>query len=496
MKANKILTALTALLIIFSLNACENKPTVNNMPSETDIISEENSAVRLKNFMTENEKSKVSIGELTLLDEDNISGVELTIQTKEDLIRFFEENKDNKELFLTDEEYNSELEKIKSADDEDLKAIHNVAVDGRIYRGGFYPPLNYDGGYLTYYISYMSDKNTVEFDNFEDFKKWYREKYLDRNVTDGFYSQEQSDRIFEDMQTLFQSVIDGTYKTVGTDEFDSKYSAQFKNTWEFNRDEVEAIRDSVREISIYDEELDMDFLVHVTLPPDFDESETYPMFVFSDGVWRFGNCPSLWNMMKSDEIQDIILVTIGYSYQHDGTSVNERARFFYEERDKFVDFVTDNLAPYLSENYNIDFEHSGLYGHSAGGVMSHYAVFNSDLYENQPFRYYIIGSPAFWALHRLGSEENPDAYKNEYGYFERNNNFDKILYICGGENEDPVYKEYYDGYDSTLEGIANLTARLDSYGIDSYRCKIYENTGHWEFIPDMFREFFLEFYSR
>ena len=240
----------------------------------------------------------------------------------------------------------------------------------------------------------------------------------------------------------------------------------------------------------------MDFLVHVTLPPDFDESETYPMFVFSDGVWRFGNCPSLWNMMKSDEIQDIILVTIGYSYQHDGTSVNERARFFYEERDKFVDFVTDNLAPYLSENYNIDFEHSGLYGHSAGGVMSHYAVFNSDLYENQPFRYYIIGSPAFWALHRLGSEENPDAYKNEYGYFERNNNFDKILYICGGENEDPVYKEYYDGYDSTLEGIANLTARLDSYGIDSYRCKIYENTGHWEFIPDMFREFFLEFYSR
>ena len=99
MKAKKILTALTALLIIFSLNACENKPTVNNMPSETDIISEENSAVRLKNFMTENEKSKVSIGELTLLDEDNISGVELTIQTKEDLIRFFEENKDNKREF-------------------------------------------------------------------------------------------------------------------------------------------------------------------------------------------------------------------------------------------------------------------------------------------------------------------------------------------------------------------------------------------------------------
>lgn len=250
MKAKKILTALTALLIIFSLNACENKPTVNNMPSETDIISEENSAVRLKNFMTENEKSKVSIGELTLLDEDNISGVELTIQTKEDLIRFFEENKDNKELFLTDEEYNSELEKIKSADDEDLKAIHNVAVDGRIYRGGFNPPLNYDGGYLIYY---MADKNTVEFDNFEDFKKQYREEYLNQNVTDGYYGQEESDRIFEDMQILFQSVIDGTYKVIEAEEFDSKYSAQFKNTWEFNRDEVEAIRDSVREISIYDE---------------------------------------------------------------------------------------------------------------------------------------------------------------------------------------------------------------------------------------------------
>lgn len=55
------------------------------------------------------------------------------------------------------------------------------------------------------------------------------------------------------MQILFQSVIDGTYKVIEAEEFDSKYSAQFKNTWEFNRDEVEAIRDSVREISIYDE---------------------------------------------------------------------------------------------------------------------------------------------------------------------------------------------------------------------------------------------------
>ena len=82
------------------------------------------------------------------------------------------------------------------------------------------------------------------------------------------------------------------------------------------------------------------------------------------------------------------MVTIGYDYSVNGTEMGVRAKYFYEEREKFIDFITNNLTPYLSEMYNIDFERSAFYGHSAGGVLSHNAAFTSDLYENQPFKYY------------------------------------------------------------------------------------------------------------
>ena len=58
-----------------------------------------------------------------------------------------------------------------------------------------------------------------------------------------------------------------------------------------------------------------------------------------------------------------------------------------------------------------------------------------------------------------------------------------MLFRSGGENEDPDYEEYYDGYDTTLEGIANLIKRLEHHGINTAKSKIYENSGHWQFIP-------------
>ena len=309
-----------------------------------------------------------------------------------------------------------------------------------------------------------------------------------------------ADQTYADMPIVFQSVIDGTWKEISFSPEQTFSLANIfpgtKSDWEYNREEVEAIKDSVREMSIYDEELESNFIIHITLPPNFDEKKKYPMFVMSDGVWRFGNCPSLRKLMEDGETEDVILVTIGYDYSVNGTEMGVRAKYFYEEREKFIDFITNNLTPYLSEMYNIDFERSGFYGHSAGGVLSHNAAFTSDLYENQPFKYYIIGSPALWEIHRLETEEDPEAYKSDYGYWDRNETFDKIIFACGGENEDPEYEEYYDGYDTTLEGIAHLMERLKEHGDTKSECKIYENSGHWQFIPDMFVEFFRKYYGK
>ena len=39
----------------------------------------------------------------------------------------------------------------------------------------------------------------------------------------------------------------------------SNQNADYRNVWEYDRDAVEKIKDSIDEINIYDEELDVDF---------------------------------------------------------------------------------------------------------------------------------------------------------------------------------------------------------------------------------------------
>ncbi len=322
------------------------------------------------------------------------------------------------------------------------------------------PPHDYDGGEIRYNDG--QKELTFNFDEVKNHIKESTDEMAEFYNDDTFFDAEQ---VYEDTITLWQSVVDGTYDEITKEEaeklrteyelslYDYAFNGNYKDVWEYDRSEVEEIKDSVREISIYDEELDTEFLVHVTLPPNFDESKTYPMFVFSDGVWRFGNVPSIRKLMENGEIQDVILVTIGYNYKFDGTSIEVRSKYFYEEREKMLDFITDNLAPYLNELYNIDFEHSGFYGHSAGGGMAHYAVFNSGKQADQPFTYYIIGSPALWEPKRIDNEKHPDANVKDYNYWGRNDTMIKVNLLRVEYYVAPKYDEQYKGHHTTHEGI-------------------------------------------
>ena len=270
----------------------------------------------------------------------------------------------------------------------------------------------------------------------------------------------------------------------------SEISGRF--LWEFNSAEVSAIKDSITEFSVYDEEMNCVFTIHAVLPPNYSADRTYPMFVFTDGVWRFGNFPSLNKMMADGEIGDVILVSIGYGFDVDGTDNAVRASFFERRNTEFLAFITDNLMPYLNESYNIDFAHSGLYGHSLGGVFAHYAAFNSDKFLNQPFKRYIIGSPAFGAVKYFEAESCIAGYRDEYGYFVRNGTFDKEIFICGGSDEDDELD--FDG-DKILPGIANFSDRMKEHGVTAVTVKIYENFGHWQYLPDMLKEYFRNTYN-
>lgn len=542
----KRLTALCmSLVFLLSAAACasESRSGARDNSSES-VSSEEKTAIKLTNHMTDKEKQNISAGELTVFDHEQKKipeeGVWLEIwtpeQQKDYWSHYIEDHPDDNHI--TEEEIRQILDSIGSSD-----IINSAFVDGQMIYTGL-PSPDYDGGEMTYnktnLVSVTDDSGTYYLD--EDGNKITEEEYIDRNTirtgedengthffdkdgneiteeeayqavgiakvndfdelkehihneieylaVSGIIDESEIETEYQRTIRAWEAIIDKSY---GKLEFGMTESQWGRDpVWEIDHDATAEIAEFVSEISIYDEELDTNFIVHVTLPPGFDSEKTYPAYVLTDGVWRFGNHPALRKEMENGKAGSALLVSIGYDYSMNGMDDTNRKKYFCEKDKEFLDFITDNLMPYLGEQYNIDFSNSTLYGHSLGGTFAHYAVFNSDRYENQPFGNYIIGSPAFWSPGFL-PYANESEFKNEYGYFDRNNTLDKRIFICAGADEDPVYEEYYGDNDSTLEGVENLTKRLESYGFTNFECKLYPNSGHYEFIPEMLNEVLAKF---
>ena len=518
----KRLTALClSLVFLLSAVSCESKNQSNTFDGSSETVNiEENSTVKLTNYMTDKERQNVNVGELTVFDHEQTQipqeGVYFEIwtpeQQKDYWSHYIEDHHDNNSF--TKEEIQEIIDSV------DGDTIHSAFVDGQMIYSGL-PSLDYDGGELKYYYSpplktvidengtqHYYDENDNEL-TIEEAEEWINASSYEimlsnfeeckskiygdiENLTEsGIIEQSEVEEEYERTVRAWEAIINKSYNELSIGTTESFYDTA--PVWEINHEATAEIAEFVKEISIYDEELDTNFIVHITLPPDYDSEKTYPAYVLTDGVWRFGNHPELRKEMENGKAGDVLLVSIGYDYSMDGMNEENRIEYFSNKNKEFLDFITDNLMPYLGEQYNIDFSNSTLYGHSLGGTFAHYAVFNSDKYENQPFGNYIIGSPAFWSPGFL-PYSNASEYKTEYGYFDRNDTLEKRIFICAGEDEDPVYEEYYGDNDSTLEGVENLMKRLSDYGFTNFECKIYPHSGHYQFIPEMLKEALAKFY--
>lgn len=489
-----------SVLMLLSFGACsintgESNGSSNIGESKSGNIAQTSEPIKLVNKMTEQERSRTNKHALTLLDEPEETEHKVSI------------------LYVpisTDTDESSRLIESpgESAEpEEDVSYNVYALIDGFRFYDAIWMPENDENGLSFTVYGYNEEtgeeykEESVTFNAFEEYLDWVRENYKEM----GCYSDDLIESKILQIQIVREAMKSGDYETLPEGSIDltapSLYSdpfadpfADYRNVWEYDREAVEEIKDSIDEISIYDEELNTEFLVHVTLPPNYDKDKTYPVFLLTDGVWRFGNHTELRKVMEDGEAADVILVSLGYNYKIDGTNAYYRFTHLLQERDKLLDFITDNLMPYLGENYNIDYASSSLYGHSNGGVFAHTALFKSDLYENQPFGNYIIGSPAFWGLYDEDFDLDPEGCKNDYGYFDRNDTLDKRVFLCGGSLEDPDYDDSYKGHDTTLEGLAKLNGRLKSHNAN-VTYKLYESH-HYQFIPEMLTEFLKETYPK
>ncbi len=523
-------TALSILMLIQGLAGCSAKRDSQSIPGSEDsksiesavagasLSSEVKTIVTLKNHMTEQEKSQVTEGPLQVLDEPwNLSqekkkesdpykeGVFLEIWEREDQLRDIEERPEEYS-YMTAEE----MEEYKK---NTGRSYAGAIVDGRSYATMIVPAVGNDDYYGIYYVRENGQLVIKEIKDFEDLKKRLPE-ILEEYTKDEYkyyFVSDCTDRevMEKDILRIFQAADENTYQKLPirtTKQRFDKYLQDKANqeqdlSWELDKDAVKAIKDQVTEYHFYDEGLDRELVVHVAIPKGHESSavkalspdvqpEVLPALVLTDAVWRFNDIAKLLDEMEAGRAKPQILISIGQDYSICNSENMERSAVFCEGKDKFLDFITDDLMPYLSEKYNIDFENSTLFGHSLGGVFAHYAAFNSDRYENQPFGKYIIGSPAFWSPYSTEMKDFKDQ-KNDYGYFDRNQAMNKKILITGGTDENEDYQEYFGENDSTLDAIAHLEERVNAHcdpANSMARSKLYKSH-HYQYIPDMLKEY-------
>lgn len=211
--------------------------------------------------------------------------------------------------------------------------------------------------------------------------------------------------------------------------------------------------DYIQELSIYDKEIDDIFVVHISLPPTYDETKQYPLVVMTDGVWRLSDHPELRPLMVEGKIEDVILVSIGYPNDYEVI----RERDLVERPGDFLHFIVDNLIPYLSEIYSVSEENTTLTGHSYGGYWAAYALLHSDTIGRNTFENYYIGSPSMQA-----HTGNKFLRNYESDYRERNSSLNANVYVTLGGMEKGVVGsvegfvkqlEEYEGIDVDYEVI-------------------------------------------
>lgn len=508
----KTLAAILALTVLFSVSACAERTTPETTPpAVTDTAVQPAEPVKPTNKMTDTERSRVQKRPMTLLDPPEESAgtsdaaeYKVSAEFETETLEKIRENIENERENMTDTEYAEALEWLedteKSGEWVDKAYLSYVLVDGVFLSYAVpYKEFEEEGGTMIVTSTKKKDDDTVEtvdltFHSLDEYIAWIRQ-----NDAEYGYTPEETERTVSRILAAHEALLSGNYETLPEGTIDPSDPSlweeptdkvkDYRENWDYDRTEMESIKDFVDEISIYDEETDMEYLAHVTLPPEYDKEQTYPVFFMTDAVWRFGNCPALRKAMEDKEAAPVILVTLGYNYHIDGADETRRYNDLVIGRDKLLDFITDNLMPYLCENYRIDCENSTFFGHSDGGVFAHYALFKSDLYENQPFGRYIIGSPALWGLYNYNEHRgiSSDDVLSDYGYFDRNEKLSKSVFLCAGSQEDPDYADQYNGRDTTLEGVAKLKERLESHSTD-LTYKLYDSH-HYQYVPEMLLEY-------
>jgi predicted alpha/beta superfamily hydrolase len=238
------------------------------------------------------------------------------------------------------------------------------------------------------------------------------------------------------------------------------------------------------------------FKLYLALPPNYDESDKYPVLYLLDANIFFGMVTETARLLQfGKEIPDIVITGIGYPDhdQHLGLrsrdytpTVDDVYTRDYIERmsqsmqtqvefkssggaDKFLAFIVQELMPYLEEREGIVAGDSILAGTSYSGLFGLYALFH----QPAAFQRYIIGSPSIWW-------DNKAALDYEANYAASHTDLPAKVFISvgGHETREPEPAAMVDNFET-------LVRRLESrrYPGLELTAHVFEGETHLSVIP-------------
>jgi predicted alpha/beta superfamily hydrolase len=209
---------------------------------------------------------------------------------------------------------------------------------------------------------------------------------------------------------------------------------------------------------LYSRIVNQEFCIYVQLPYDYfsDSISVYPVMYITDANRSFplvANISTILGFPKRD-FPEVIIIGIGYDIKGmeewgalrtrdlTPTSVTEvdqdteKLIFKMSGREidvksggasKFLDFIVQELIPFIETNYRVSKTDRILGGYSFGGLFAVYALFHKPEYFNK----YFAGSPSLYYDNRI-------SFQHEEEYAQKNKDLDAEIFFSVGGLEDSV----------------------------------------------------------
>ena len=220
-------------------------------------------------------------------------------------------------------------------------------------------------------------------------------------------------------------------------------------------------------LKIHSDIVDQDYDLYINLPANYsDTSKGYPVVYLLDAQWDFTLVSAIYGEQYYDGFLPGLII-VGITWGGDNPNYDTlRARDFtpihlkpsdnFGNAPKFLEFIKNELVPFIDSKYRTDKNDRTLMGSSLGGLFTLYTLFN----ETNLFERYALTSPALkWGNGIINSYEA--------AYNKINSKLPAKLYIGIGGYEDTVdFQKFTD------------KLMLRNYGKLEFKKQIIKGVGH------------------